>query len=208
MKTFNYGGFYEKYNMEGTIKIGTGTVKVHDIFDELPDFMLKADVIFSDPPCSKGNLKSFYTKNDSILRDTYEKFNTSLFRVIDKIRPRTVFIEVFKSNKEDIINLINTRYAHMSITDSYYYYKKSNLCWIIQASNSDINFELPYLDEQLIIEYICKELKFGCIADPCMGRGLLGFYANKYGKKFVGTELNKKRLAVLIERINKGKINV
>jgi len=62
MKTFNYGGFHEIYDMSGEIKIGTGNVKVHDIFDTVQDFMLEADVVFSDPPCSKGNLKEFYTK--------------------------------------------------------------------------------------------------------------------------------------------------
>lgn len=34
-----------------------------------------------------------------------------------------------------------------------------------------------------------------------MGRGLVGVNAYKNGKRFVGTELNHKRLAVLLERI-------
>lgn len=29
---------------------------------------------------------------------------------------------------------------------------------------------------------------------------------SRYGKKFVGTELNPKRLAVLLERVNTGKL--
>ena len=39
------------------------------------------------------------------------------------------------------------------------------------------------------------------IGDLCMGRGLVGVNAYKNGKRFVGTELNHKRLAVLLERI-------
>lgn len=205
MRTFNYGNFDEIYDMSGEIKIGTGTVKVHDIFDTVPNFMLSADVVFSDPPCSKGNLKSFYTKNDSVLSETYENFNTALFRAIEKINPGRIFIEVFKSNKDIIKNLLEDRYSNVSVTDSYYYFDKAKKCWILQAANDDL-IELPYLDEQYMIDHICKELDFNCIADPCMGRGLVGFYANKYGKKFVGTELNKKRLAVLVNRINKGKL--
>jgi hypothetical protein len=38
-----------------------------------------------------------------------------------------------------------------------------------------------------------------------MGRGLVGFYAHSDGRQFVGTELNYKRLAVLIERVKTGR---
>ena len=40
------------------------------------------------------------------------------------------------------------------------------------------------------------------LGDFCMGRGLVGYYSNKAGKHFVGTELNKKRLAILLDMIN------
>lgn len=205
MKNFDYGNFHLKYDMSGEINIGTGTVKVHSVFDGTPEFMTVADCLFVDPPCSKGNLKSFYTKAEKELMETYERFNKSLFDAIDCIQPKYLFIEVFKSNKEFIEMLIRQRYSNVSITQTYYYHDKLKVCWIIQGSNS-VLYDLPYLDEQFIIEHICKEVEFNCIADPCMGRGLVGFYANKYNKKFVGTELNEKRLAVLIERINNGKI--
>jgi len=205
-KSFKYGNFHLTYDMSGEINIGTGIVKVHSIFDDVPQFMLSADCIFVDPPCSKGNLKSFYTKAEMVLEKSYEAFNTALLETINKIKPKRVFIEVFKSNKEIIENYLNLRFEKVSTTQSYYYFDKSKVCWIVQASNDGIMYDIPYVDEQNVIEYICKEVNFNCIADPCMGRGLVGFYANKYNKKFVGTELNEKRLAVLIERINKGKI--
>lgn len=206
MKNFNYGNFHLVHDMSGEIKIGTGIVKVHSIFDGVPDFMKEADCMFIDPPCNKGNLKSFYTKAEKQLEDSYEAFNVALFETINQINPKRVFIEVFKSNKEIIENYLNMRFEKVVTTQSYYYYDKSKVCWIVQASNDGIIYDIPYLDEQYVIEYICKEVEFNCIADPCMGRGLVGFYANKYNKNFVGTELNEKRLAVLIERINKGKI--
>lgn len=202
---FNYGNFHLTYDMSGEISIGTGTVKVHSIFNDVPEFMKAADCIFTDPPCNKGNLKSFYTKAEMQLEETYDQFNIALFETIDQINPKHIFIEVFKSNKEVIEKLINDRFKNVSITQSFYYFDREKVCWIIQGSNEKL-VDLPYLDEQWIIEHICKELDFNCIADPCMGRGLVGFYANKYNKKFVGTELNEKRLAVLIERINKGKL--
>jgi DNA modification methylase len=205
MSKFNYGNFHLKYDMSGEIKIGTGTIKAHSVFDGTPEFLKQADCVFTDPPCNKGNLKSFYTKAEIELNESYEKFNEALFSVIDAINPKHLFIEVFKSNKEIIENLVKARYSNVSITQSYYYYDKSKVCWIIQATNENL-YEIPYLDEQYVIEHICNDVNFDCIADPCMGRGLVGFYANKANKRFVGTELNEKRLAVLIERINKGKL--
>ena len=38
-----------------------------------------------------------------------------------------------------------------------------------------------------------------------MGQGLVGWNAYKNGKKFVGTEINKKRLAVLVDKIEANK---
>ena len=209
MSKFEYRGFYQKYDMSNEIKIGTGVVKVHDIFDKLPEFMKQADCLFVDPPCNEGNLKSFYTKADLEKRDSILKFNSRLFELIDEINPKHLFIEVFKSNFDEIFRRLNERYGtDMVVFESYYYGNSNSKCWIFYASLEDINFHIPLMDEEKAIEHICKNLDFDCIGDLCMGKGLVGFYANKYGKKFVGTELNKKRLACLIEHINQNKIIV
>ena len=92
MSRFEYRGFYQNYDMEGEITIGTGKVKVHDIFEPLPDFMKTADGIFVGPPCNNGNLKSFYTKSDKILKLDYPRFEKRLFEVIDEINPKHLFI--------------------------------------------------------------------------------------------------------------------
>lgn len=209
MNKYNYRGFYEKYNMEGEIKIGTGIIKVHDIFDELPQFMKQADCLFIDPPCNEGNLKSFYTKADLTKRDSINKFNERLFNLIDEINPKHLFIETFKSNNETIFNRLSERYGtNIKEFISYYYGNITNKCYILYASLEESKLEIPFYDEEKVIEYICENLDFNCIGDLCMGKGLVGFYANKKKKKFVGTELNKKRLACLIEHINVGKIIV
>lgn len=195
--------------MSGEIKIGNGTVKVHDIFDDLPSFMKNADCLFIDPPCNDGNLKSFYTKADLVKRDSFIKFNNRLFDLIDLINPKHLFIEAFKSNYDEIFSKINQRFGdNMQVFQSYYYGTTNNKCWIFYATIEPNKFEIPFMDEEKVIEYICKNVNFNCIGDLCMGKGLVGFYANKYNKKFVGTELNQKRLACLIEHINIGKIIV
>lgn len=202
---WEYGEVYKKYDMDGDIHIGSGIVRVHDIFEPLPGFMKNADVIFSDPPCSEGNLKSFYTKAGMLKKHFYDMFQDRFFECIDEIKPKVLFIEVFASNMERFFDECKKRYPEVCIIESRYYNNRKNKCWILYASHR-IDQKLVEIlsdkDEQKIIELICKHHSFECIGDLCMGRGLVGMYANKYGKKFVGTELNKKRLAVLLDRIN------
>lgn len=209
---WNYHDVYKQYNMDGDIHIGTGIVRVHDIFDATPDFMKEADVVFSDPPCSLGNLRSFYTKAEIEERTAqYFAFQKRFFAVLDEIYPRLVFLEVFRANKEAFIAELGVRYKNIKVFDSMYYRKPSNKCWIIMASNEPLpDIDLNGIDEEYAIERICEQIPFKCIADPCMGKGLVGFYANKYGKPFAGTELNKQRLAVCVQRVTtgeRGKIN-
>lgn len=207
MNKWNYGGHADRYNMDVVIKAGTGEVMVHDIFNPLPLFMLKADVIFCDPPCSQGNLQSFYTKADKKLLSFFDAFVVRLFECIDEIAPKAVFIEVFASNKDLFIDKLKERYKNVIVHDSYYYHNKKNKCWVLEATNNEpCGLDIDDKDEANIIKEICANYPFDCIGDLCMGRGLVGFYANKAGRPFVGTELNKNRLAVLLHRIENGKI--
>lgn len=204
---WKYGNYCQKYDMCGEIKIGTGVVKAHDIFESLPQFMKNADVVFSDPPCSRGNLTSFYTKAEKKNTHDYTEFYERFFEVLQEINPKLVFIEVFKSNFDIFSRRLENLYQNVSTFESMYYNQPKNKCWILVASDEEVpDYPFNGIDEQKVIELICKNVDFNCIADPCMGKGLVGFYANRYGKKFVGTELNPKRLAVLLERINTGKL--
>lgn len=201
MSKWNYGGYAKKYNMKGEIKAGTGIVKVHDIFKPLPEFMKQIDVLFSDPPCSLGNLSTFYTKNGMHNMNGYGEFTRRFFECVDEIKPKKLFLEVFKSNKESFLSKVKERYPHVFVYDSTYYRK--NPCWIIQGSNDPNTYDIGGMDEEKVIEWICKNIDYDCIGDLCMGRGLVGIYSHIESKKFVGTELNQNRLAVLLERINR-----
>lgn len=215
MSKWNYGGFAEKYDMTGDIHIGTGTVRVHDIFDPTPDFMKFADIVFVDPPGTKSIFSSYHTKAGLAQLGDFDDFNARLWSVIDEIAPTAVYMEVFASNFDTHIKAMQSRFKVFSCMQSTYYHKADNRCWIIAGSNDEDDL-LPELrtatkpiDEEDFIELLCSRLsKRTTIADPCMGRGLVGFFANKYGKRFFGTELNVHRLAVLLERINAGKLKV
>jgi hypothetical protein len=203
MNKWEYGEIYKKYDMDGIINLPNNSkVKVCDLVLEMPDFMKEADILFIDPPCSQGNLTTFYTKANQQNLNSFNDFYNSLFKRIDEINPNLLFLEVFKSNVNLFLKECEKRYVYVTFYNSIYYNNKKNKCWIIQASNEKLYYpELENLDEEKIIKWICTNIDFNCIGDLCMGKGLVGKYAYLNNKKFVGTELNKKRLAILIDFI-------
>lgn len=202
MNKWEYGEIYKQYNMEGVICLGKNKLKVHNIFEPLPSFMKDADCIFVDAPCSLGNINSFYTKADrEDYQTNYNAFQTRLFECIDEIKPKILYLEVFKSNKDNFLVECKRRYKNVKVYDSSYYHNKKNKCWIIQCSNEAIKEPIEFLDEEDFIKWICQNIDYRCIGDLCMGRGLVGWYSYLNNKTFVGTELNKKRLAILVDKI-------
>lgn len=204
---YKYGNLCDKYNMQGDIHIGTGIVKVHDIFNPLPEFMKQADVIFVDPPYNQSALSSYYTKSGLIHKADFFDFFCRLFDCIKSINPKLLFIECSEKMVKKYVDKTKECYSNVLVKQSYYYNDKRKKCCIICASNMDFDYSIkniPFADEEKIIEYICNNIDFYCIGDLCMGKGLVAFYANKAGKKFVGTELNKYRLAVCLERVSTG----
>ncbi len=211
---WEYGGFYKKYDMTGEIHIGTGIVKVHDIFNPLPEFMKEADVIFTDPPYNKTALSGFYTKAGIDQKpDSFDIFVERFVECVEEISPRLLILEVGVPQTDMFIEAFKEDYPQIVCRPSYYYGNKSQQCNIVIFSKDVIPKhlrELPFMDEEKVVEYICENTDYDCIGDLCMGLGLVGFYSNRYGKRFVGTELNPKRLAVCCERVTKnerGKIN-
>lgn len=203
---WNYGDAYKRHDMGGIIRIGGGILKVHNIFDELPEFMLEADCIFCDPPCSRANINTFYTKADrDDYQESFEPFTLRFFECIKAVSPKQVFIEVFKSNRERFTDELKGIFRTVMEYESFYYNNRKNRCWILHAHNQggEIRHEIGEIDEEKAIAYICENVKFDCIGDFCMGQGLVAKYAARFGRRFVGTELNGKRLAVAVERVEK-----
>lgn len=215
MADWSYGGYAAKYGVVkgGEYDIGTGRVKCCDLTEELPEFMKRAQVVFVDPPCSQGNLQSFYTKAGVRLENQFSLFLSKLFECIQEIAPQVCFIESFASNIDDVKTFISAEFRYMAVIQSHYYHNRKNQCWIVAGVNKepegweDWCMSVHDMDEQSIIREICNTVSpKSVIGDLCMGRGLVGFYANKYDRPFVGTELNPSRLAVLFERIKTGKL--
>lgn len=205
MAEWEYGGAYRGLDMTGEIPLPNGSlVQVCDWLNGMPAFMRAADTVFVDPPWNIGNVKSFYTKaaKEHIILDFLE-FSKVLFQRIDEISPRHLFIEMGKQYLGWYLESCRSRYRRVTFYNSTYFQKSTNKCYVIHASGEcGRRYKtLEDLDEAKIIEWLCANHDYKCIGDLCMGRGLVGLHAYRNKKRFVGTELNHKRLAVLVKRI-------
>lgn len=206
MSNWEYGGAYLALDMEGEIALPNGSaVEVCDWTERMPGFMKQADTLFIDPPWNAGNVRSFYTKAD-IEHDAFDfaAFTETLWSRIDQIRPKTLFVEMGKEHLWRYLERAGARYKYVTFYNSTYYGKRENKCYVIHATNDAKARRYPELedmDEARIIEWVCANHRYSCIGDLCMGRGLVGRHAYLNGRRFVGTELNKKRLAVLVDFI-------
>ena len=188
------------------IDIGNGKLMVHDWIDSLPSFMKEADLVFSDPPWNLGNVTSFYTKASKEYRVfDFEEYYPIFFKRIKQINPKVCYVEVGKQYLAEFIIEMKKIYPKVTFYNSMYYNNPQNKCYIIRGSykKSKLPKSLDYMDEEKIIEWICKNEDLETIGDICMGQGLVAKYAQRYGKKFVGTELNEKRLNTAIQRVKK-----
>lgn len=184
------------------------TVSVCDIFDELPDFMLKADCLFIDPPYNQSLLSNYNYrinvkrhKNNTI---NFDDFTNRLFEQIQKINPHTVFVEIGKENLAKYLFNCKKLFKNVTFYNSFYLKNKSNKCYIICASNKKIQkIDIEDKDESEIIKLVCEQYNYSVIGDLCMGKGLVGKRAFDFKKTFVGIEINNDRLLHLVEYCNK-----
>lgn len=208
---YKYGDSWEKFPIkEGEIWNidGVNKVSVHNICNELPKFVFDADILFIDPPWNLGNLNCFYTKAK---RKDYHKdfdiFIEVLFKRIKEINPNICYIEIGNQYKNIFYEKLKLIYKYTQKWKVTYY--KKNPCNILRGSHiSYTNLNFSGLDEADCIKIIAEKEEYKTIGDICMGQGLVGLAAYNSGKRFVGTELNCRRLAVLLDKLNKKGVKI
>lgn len=205
MKKWQYGGAIDRYPIkdgETWVLENGSAVCVADIANGFPEIMKQADLIFVDPPWNIGNLNSFITKADRRdYRNSFDTFLQALFSGIADVSPKTCYIEMGKQYLADVIFMMRRIFPRVTFYNSSYYHKQKNICYVVRGAHKSRKMHYDFLDEENIIERICADEDYDTIGDPCMGRGLVGINAHANGKRFVGSEINPKRLAVLIEQI-------
>lgn len=207
MADWNYGGAIERWPVEMGRPIvypDGSTLLCNDILKiKLPEFMQQVDVLFIDGPWNLGNMRSFYTKaDDECPVVMFETFYLRLFELIKIIKTNICFLEIGKEYLGEYMTKLKILYKHVTLYNSTYYHKRENRCYIVQGSDKRLNLRLDDMDEEDIIDRL-GDVTEGSMGDLCMGRGLVALSAAKRGRRFYGTELNPKRLAVCVERLAK-----
>lgn len=205
MTKWKYGDAWEYFPIEPGQVWGLpdgSRVAVHDIFEPLPEFMLFADLVFVDPPWNQGNINAFYTKAG---RGDYQEFNNFvdvLFLRLSEINAATTYIEIGRQYVGSLYKRLGGQYRYLQRWQVVYYRKYPT--WLIRGSHvGEIAYDFTGIDEARCIQIIAEIETYRVMGDPCMGQGLVGLAAHRVGKPFVGTELNKRRLANLLQRLAK-----
>lgn len=202
-KQWTYGDAWEKFPIEEgeTWGLPNGSrVAVHNIFNPLPAFMRSADLLFVDPPWNLGNIKSFYTKagrTDYV--SAFSEFEGVLFERIGEVSPQICYLEVGFQAVDHWQEALGRLYPCVQRWNVTYYRKHP--CHILRGSASPTLCDYTGMDEEKVIAAVGRDEQYGVMGDLCMGRGLVGLSAYAAGKPFVGTELNKRRLAVLLDKL-------
>jgi hypothetical protein len=181
---------------------------VHDIYDPLPAFMQRADVLFCDLPYNQSLLTNFSNREAArVSAQNPVKFHDFLDRVgacVNQISPKHCFIEIGKEALADVIHLLRRSYQYVTFYNSTYYRRSENKCYIVHATNvyKERRYKaLEDMDEADAVAWICANVEFQCIGDLCMGEGLVGRHAYLNSRSFVGIDINEERLRKLVEFI-------
>ena len=205
MTKWLYGDAWEEYPIEAGevwgVPANGSRVAVHNIFEPLPPFMLRADMLFADPPWNLGNINTFYTKaGRSDYLSSFAAFESVLFARIAEIDPRICYLEVGAQAVERWERALRVLYPTVQRWDVLYY--RRSPCHILRGSHGAAQrFDFSGMDEATVIAKAGQIEEYGVLGDFCMGTGLVGLSAWAAGKPFVGTEINKRRLAVLLQKL-------
>lgn len=201
---WKYGDSWENYPIEpGQVwkEIYTdSTFMVYDIMEGLPNIAFYSGMVYCDPPWNLGNVNSFITKNNSgAYINKFSEFYEKLFSLIKWYSPEVCFLETGKQHLQDFQFEMNKIFPVVQ-TWLITYYKK-NPCYLVRGGINPTDFDYTGKDDIETPSLAIQNEKHNCVVDFCTGRGLTAISAFKQGKQFIGTELNKRRLAVAIDKI-------
>lgn len=200
---YRYGNAWEEFPIKAGevwgIPENGSRVAVHNIFDPLPRFMLSADMLFIDPPWNQGNLNAFYTKAGRADYQEWEDFEDALVRRILEVDPAICYIEMGNQFVEQWRARLAQLYPVVQHWPVVYY--RSHPTNILRGGPAPTAQDFTGLDEARVIQLVARLEQYNVLGDLCMGQGLVGLAAYKAGQPFVGTELNQRRLANLLQKL-------
>lgn len=202
-------------------KIGEHTVRHGDIHNEIEINELtqniKANIFYSDPPWGSGNLKYWDTMNkkQNNINTSTNNFNVDVFlgTVLDNAVKHTdgwVVIEYGKRWIDKVITMATERgliYCGQ-VETLYSGTHKMEIMFFRTDQKQSIDLTgIYHLKGYKCVKEIFKLLKpqqNGIGMDLCCGMGYTAQACIDNGLKFIGNELNEKRLGKTIGRLQRG----
>lgn len=202
---WQYGDSWEKYPIrlgETWVHHESGSkVSVADLRDGIPSYMLGAEMVYCDPPWSKGNANAFVTKAGlkTYVVD-YAKFMDALFQRIREIEPRVCYLEIGTQHLSDFCMRIERLFLRVQVWPITYY--RRHKCYLVRGGQEYcVACDYSGMDDEDTPFAAVRAESPKTVADMCTGCGLTMLAAHRAGTTFYGTELNKRRLAVAIDRV-------
>jgi DNA modification methylase len=206
-----YGDSWEKFPIEpGQIwTAGQHEVMVADVTKNNISSLLngkKADMSYIDPPWNSSNINAFYTKAGLKERRDFKLFLKKLIEQVKLYSPNVNYMEMGFENVHFLEDLIESMGGWLTNSWDIFYYriKPCHLIRFTFTDNPPVKVDFTGMDDDDTPHLaISSEKDIQTVLDFCTGRGLTGRTAHALGKTFIGTELNKRRLACLLNDFHK-----
>ena len=224
VKKWAYGDAWEKYPIqEGeTWSDVWGSMLCADLIDDqslCKEWMIKlrgrVNMIYVDPPWGLSALNSFMTKAGkahSVL--DYNQWSDRFVKYFTLIKDIPIFCEIGRREYRRLVSKMERVGLTVVKTWPIVYHKK-NPCFLVYAwygSNGEVRAvpsgcDPTGMDDEDTPEYMLQSFRgvqdISAVLDMAMGRGTVAVAAVRSGCLAYGIEMNKRRLAVTIERCYK-----
>jgi len=179
-------------------------VAVWDLFtDPIPD-ILQGDMLYIDPPWDMVWLKKFNIMAGKEIRVGFEEYLSRLFQIIDHINPQVLYMEWSVSERnawrDRVIQEISKRFKVVQRW-RIRYGARPNM--VIRGGARPINIDITGVDDNIVPYKVISHERPKRVVDFVAGLGATGLGAWRCRIPFVCTDINEKRLARLIESIEK-----
>ena len=170
-----------------------------------------AEVVYSDPPWGANLATGFrtiaakHTGDESFKHKVdYPKLladSASLFASI----PGTVFLESGNGDEQLFKDVMAEAGSHLIRRWGVTFYRRdpSVLMQFSMNGNDDFALDVTGMDDSYLPEVVLSQYQPGMtVLDPFCGFGLTGAAAHIHGHRFVGCELNPRRLAEALQKLS------
>ena len=197
---FRYENAHSEFPIqEGEVwKYGDSAISVLDITESALDCFGDADMIYADAPWGLRNVNFFYNQVKKKRLNNFSDFYNKLFGVVKNVNAEVCYLEIGNEYLHVYTENMRRLYNAVQKWPIKYYGKRD--CWLVRGGQDITPFDFTGFDDSKTPSHAVKIENPQCVLDPCCGKGITGIAALESGARFIGTEINKRKLALFIKR--------